>query len=200
MTEYLDLLGTAVFAISGALAAGRKNMDWFGVVALANATAVGGGTLRDLVLDVPVFWAVEPRYIVVASVVALITIPIARHGLRIRRTLLLADACGLALFAVLGASKAMMLQESVLISVIMGVMSGVVGGVIRDVLSGDVPMILRGELYATAALSGAATYVAIEQLANAPKVAALAGILIALTLRLIAIRFRLGLPVFSHRD
>jgi len=197
MIQAIDLFGVAVFAITGALVAGRKQMDLFGVVVLAIITGIGGGTLRDLLLGVPVFWIHQPVYIIVGLGAALITTALARFWTIGRLPLLLADAVGLAFFCVLGAAKALQAGASPGIITLMGVMTGIVGGIIRDILSGDVPLVLRHDLYATCAVLGAGTF-EILIAAGAPiEVAVWAGLLSALVLRLAAIRWHLGLPVVS---
>ena len=153
-----DLFGVFVFAISGALAAVRKDMDIFGVTMIALFPAVGGGTLRDIILDVPVFWVVDTTPVWVtfaAAVISFFLSPLLESRLRV---LIWADAFGLALFAVLGAGKALDATGSVLIAVMMGVATGVVGGMIRDVVCNDLPLVLRREIYATAACAGAGTF------------------------------------------
>jgi uncharacterized membrane protein YeiH len=152
----LDLLGVAVFAVSGALAAGRKGLDMLGVIVIAVVTAVGGGTLRDLLLDRhPIFWIADPTYLVVISVSALLTLSYVRRRPPPGNSLLIADALGLALFTIMGAQIAEGAGLSPIIIVLMGTMTGVAGGVLRDVLSAEVPFILRRDLYATAAIAGA---------------------------------------------
>src|SRR5512141_2272378 len=159
MIHLLDLFGVAVFAITGSLAAGKKHMDLFGVVVLALATALGGGTLRDLILGAyPVFWISSPTYIFVSTGVALAVFFLARFVRPPARALTFADAFGLAVFTVIGADKAISLGVPGSIAVIMGVMTGVAGGIIRDMLSGEIPLVLRKEIYATASLCGAATF------------------------------------------
>ncbi len=196
----LDLAGVAVFAVSGALAAGRKQMDLFGVVVLACVTALGGGTTRDVVLGAyPVFWVADPRYVIVAVVAAIVTFIAVRRWNLPRGLLLLADALGLALFTVIGAEKAMSLGVSGPVSVIMGVVTGVVGGMMRDVLAGDIPFICRSELYATAALCGAIAFTLIAGVAHKPTIAVAAAFLITFGLRLAAIYWGLALPSWHQR-
>ena len=158
-----DVVGIFVFAISGALAAVRKGMDMFGIVVLALMPAVGGGTLRDLILDQPVFWIEGTRTIHIAILGAFITFLFARYldggkGQRLR-WLTWADAVGLALFCVVGAEKALNVTGSYLIAVMMGVVTGVAGGMLRDVLCTEIPLVMKkGEIYATAAFSGAGAF------------------------------------------
>jgi len=197
----LDLFGTAVFAITGALVAGRKELDLFGVVVLALVTALGGGTVRDLVLGArPVFWIQDSTYILLAALPALLTVPLARLGRRPRGLLRTADAFGLALFTVIGAQKALSMGTTPGIAIMMGVMTGVVGGMIRDILSGEIPLILRREVYATASLCGAVVYVLLQRWWPGHPTDLVMAMAVTLALRLSAIRWNLALPVFRHRD
>lgn len=194
----LDLAGVAVFAVSGALAAGRKRMDVFGVLVLATVTGIGGGTLRDLVLGTrPVFWIAEPAYLAMCALAALATVATRSLWASLRGPLLVADALGLALFCVLGTQKALAVQVSGPVAVVMGVMTGVAGGMLRDVLSGEVPLVLRREIYATAALAGAAVYWLAARAGAPTPVPVLLGMTTALGLRLAALRFGLSLPIFE---
>jgi uncharacterized membrane protein YeiH len=201
LIRLFDLFGVAVFAISGALVAGRKQMDLFGVIVLAIVTAIGGGTLRDLLLgSVPIFWIHDPVYILIAAGAALGTMT-TRGIIPQRRTVLLvADAIGLAFFCVLGAAKAIEADAGPTIPMLMGVMTGVVGGVIRDVLAGEVPLILRHDLYATVAVVGAGLFELLIALNTPVEIAAWVSMFLALGLRLGAIRWHWGLPVFSWDD
>ena len=196
----LDLFGTAVFALTGALVAGRKRMDVFGVVVVALVTAVGGGTVRDLVLGRPVFWVADVVYVIVATATALATFMTVRLvssvAGRLRWALLGADALGLAVFTVIGAEKATAAGVHALVVVIMGVMTGVAGGIVRDVLCGEIPLVLRKEIYATASLAEALSYRALERAGASPAVAVAAGAATVLAIRLAAIRWGLSLPVF----
>ncbi len=197
MIQIIDLLGVGVFAISGALLAGRKQMDLFGVLVLALITGIGGGTLRDLLLGVPVFWINQPVYIVVGVGAALATVILARFWVIGRLPLLMADAVGLSFFCVLGAAKALEADAGPIIITLMGVMTGVFGGVLRDILAGDIPLVLRHDLYATCAVVGAGCFEILMAAGAAPVVAIWVGMLSALALRLAAIRWHLGLPMVS---
>lgn len=197
----LDLFGTAVFAISGALAAGRKSMDLFGVVVLAIATALGGGTLRDMGLGAtPLFWMTDSYYLIATTGAALLTVVGSRLMKPPRNILPVADAVGLATFTVIGARKALEMGITPGPAIVMGVMTGVVGGMIRDVLSGEVPLVLRREIYATASLAGALVYVLTQGVWPGLILPTLGGALTVLALRLAAIRWQLSLPVFTHSD
>lgn len=195
---WLDLFGIVVFALSGALMAGRYKLDPFGVVVLASVTAIGGGTIRDIILDTPVFWLTNPIYLYVILATAVLTIIIIRRPKRIpKRFLLIADAFGLALFAVLGTEKALSLGMPISVAVVMGTITGVAGGMIRDVICNVIPMILRQEIYATAAILGGALFALFRYLALPDNIALILAIVGALALRLAAIYWRVSLPAFQ---
>ena len=195
----IDLIGVAVFAVSGALAAGRKRLDLLGVVVIATVTAIGGGTTRDLLLDRhPVFWVTNPSYLVVITVAALSTVAYVRWRPPPNDALAVADALGLAFFVISGAGIASQLDLPGITVVVMGVLTGVAGGVIRDTLTTEIPMILqRGELYATAAITGVVVFLVLIEVGAPAPIPSLAGMTTIVALRLAAILWGLRLPVFS---
>lgn len=198
---YLDIFGIIVFALSGALMAGRYKLDPFGVVVLACVTAVGGGTIRDTILQTPVFWVVKPYYLYVILATALLTIIFIRQPKRIpKRFLLIADALGLALFAVLGTQKSIALGAAFPVAIVMGTITGVAGGMIRDVLCNVIPMILSKEIYALAAMLGGSLFVLFHLLGWPENEATIAAISSALLVRLAAIYWRVSLPAFDIID
>ncbi len=194
----LDMAGTVVFALSGILLACRSRMDPIGMLVLAAVTAVGGGTLRDLVLGVaPVFWIRDPTYLWVILATVLCALVGFHYIHRLNRVVLpVADAFGLALFVIIGANKAMLLGTSGVVAVLMGLFTGVAGGMIRDVLARRVPMVLCREVYATAAIAGGVVFVALASL-GAPRLGILLSLVTTLGLRLAAIRWQLALPVLA---
>lgn len=200
--KLLDLLGVSVSAIAGALAAGRKQLDLLGVVVIAVVTAIGGGTIRDVLMDRhPIFWMADPSYLLVILAATAGTIAWARRRRPPRDALEIADAFGLALFAISGAQIAERAGLSGIIAVLMGTITGCAGGVVRDVLTNEIPMVLRrGNLYASAAIAGASSYLALETLGVARGPAAVAGMAVVAGLRLAAIVWGLRLPVFSVSD
>ncbi|WP_018691628.1 trimeric intracellular cation channel family protein [Algicola sagamiensis] len=205
MYEFLyiiDLIGVAVFAISGTLMAQRKNMDGVGVIVLASVTGIGGGTIRDMILDQKVFWVNDTTYLTVIICAAILTILWIRNERRkiSERWLLLADAIGLSFFVVLGAEKALNLGESAYIAVVMGTMTGCFGGMIRDALCQETPLIFRGQLYAIPCIFGALVYTqAIAQ--NQPDmIAIVCGVLSTLIFRISAIYWDITIPVFKNID
>jgi uncharacterized membrane protein YeiH len=203
----LDLTGVAVFAISGALAAGRRGLDLLGVIVLGMATAVGGGTIRDVLLDRhPIFWLADPAYPTVIVAASLMTVAYTRWRPPPRAALLVADALGLALFSVVGAQVAEAAGLPAVSCVLLGAVTGAAGGAVRDVLSAEVPLILRrGNLYASAAVAGTTTYVLLEWGGVVRAHAAVAGMVVCAGLRFAAIWWGLQLPTFQlgedeHRE
>lgn len=196
---FFDLCGTAVFALTGALAAGRHRMDPFGVTVLAAVTAVGGGTIRDAIIGAtPVFWLRDPNYLIVILATVGFTLVFIRRPRKVPQyTLPIADALGLALFTVIGAQKALSLGLNGMSAVIMGLITGVGGGIIRDVLCRQIPMVLRIEIYATASILGGIAYTLSLQFGMNSQTALWLSMLSALILRLAAIRWHLSLPAFD---
>ena len=198
LLRVLDLIGLVVFAISGALAAGRKGLDLIGVVVLAMVTAIGGGTIRDVLLDRhPIFWLADATYPLLIIASALATVVYARTWRPPESTLLVADALGLALFSVVGAQIAERAGVAAVGCVLLGTVTGAAGGAVRDVLSAEIPLVLRrGDLYASAAIAGTSAYFVLGSLGVGRTPATLAGMAIVAGVRLAAIWWRLQLPVF----
>jgi uncharacterized membrane protein YeiH len=195
---FLDIAGVVVFAVSGALAAMRKELDLIGVLVLALVTAVGGGTLRDLLIDRPVFWVGDPRYVAAIVAASFATVLYVRFREPPDRALAIADALGLGFFAISGAKIADQAGLPGLIVVVMAVVTGVFGGIVRDVLSAEVPLVLRkNTLYATAAIVGASAYVVLAD--EWASVAAGVGMALIIGIRLAAITWNITLPVYRVR-
>ncbi|GEA50595.1 hypothetical protein VIN01S_13990 [Vibrio inusitatus NBRC 102082] len=196
---FIDLFGTAIFAISGVLLAGRLRMDPFGVMVLASVTAIGGGTIRDMMLGAtPVFWIGDTSYIWVIIITSLITMLIVRRPKRVAWYLLpVCDAIGLAAFVGIGVEKALTYQDSHLIAVMMGVLTGCGGGILRDILAREIPMVLRNEVYATACMAGGSMHVGLLMFGLSNTNSMLGGIAVTLSIRLAAIRWHLSLPTFA---
>jgi uncharacterized membrane protein YeiH len=196
---WLDLFSVAVIAASGAMSASRKEMDIGGFALIGVVTGIGGGTVRDLILGYPVFWVGRPEYLGICLVVALAVFFIAPHVAQRWKWLLWADAVGLGLYTVIGADKALAVGASGLIAAGTGVITATFGGVIRDVLCAEIPLILRKEIYATAAAAGATLYVLLHA-AGVGYIAAL-GLAGGLTfgIRAVAIIYSLSLPAYRSR-
>ena len=201
LVRILDLAGIGVFAVSGALAAGRKRLDLLGVFVLASVTAIGGGTIRDLLLDRSPVWLTDATYLIVISVAVAITFAYVRWRRPPLASLLVADALGLALFSVAGAQIAENAGVPATAVVVLGTVTGVGGGVIRDVLSAEIPFVLRrGNLYASTVIVGITAYLALESIGIARQTASLLGMGLIAAVRLAAIRWELALPVFEVNE
>ena len=194
---FLELLGTGVFAFSGVISAERKNLDLTAVVLVAFVVGNGGGTLRDIVMGAtPVFWLIDTNYILVTVTAAVLGI-ILLHYIRVpRRIFLLVDALGLGLFAVVGTEKALYFGFSAPTAVMMGMLTASGGGLFRDILCNDVPLIMRGDIYATAALLGAILYVILAQYPLSKVVVSICAVAFIFFIRLIAIFVGLRMPIF----
>jgi uncharacterized membrane protein YeiH len=195
----LDYAGVAVFAATGALAASRKQLDIIGFLFLASATGIGGGTFRDLILNVPVFWVVNRDYVLICAVVAVVVF-FAAHRVESRYKLLLwLDAIGVAAFSVMGAAKGMAVTGSPAVSIITGMLTATFGGILRDLLAGEPSVLLRPEIYVSAALAGAAIFT-LGDVAGLPQlVSGLAGFAVAFAVRGGALKFGWSFPSYKSR-
>ena len=198
LVQIFDVLAAVVFAVSGALVASRKGLDVMGFMWLAVITGVGGGTVRDLMLNVPVFWVQNPVHVSACLVTAVAMHFVAPLVESRYRTLLWFDAFGLALVTVAGTVKAADVGSPALVAIVMGAVTGCVGGIIRDTL-GHVPSVLLGhEIYVTASVLGACTYVALDALGTGRLTAMTAAFLMTFGVRSLAITLGWSLPVFRE--
>ena len=198
---FFDLFGTAIFAISGVLLAGKLRMDPFGVIVLGTVTAIGGGTIRDISLGaIPIFWVTDTTYLWVIFITCILTMLIIRRPKRLAWWVLpVCDAIGLGVFVSIGVGKALMYQDSAVVAIMMGVMTGCGGGILRDMLAREVPMVLRSEVYATACIAGGILHTGALSLGLSNTVAILLGSSSTLIIRLAAIRWHFSLPIFSPK-
>jgi len=195
----LDYAGIAVFAATGALAASRKQVDMIGFLFFAAITGIGGGTLRDLILGVPVFWVVNPDYLVICVVTAVIVYFTAHLFESRYRLLLWLDAVGLAAYCVFGAWKALSVTGSPVIGVVMGVITASFGGILRDQLAGEPSILLQREIYITAALLGASVYTGLAMADLPVMTAALLAAAAAFAIRGGALKFGWSFPPYKAR-
>lgn len=196
----LDMLAVAVFAISGALVAARREMDPIGFIFLGTVTGLGGGTFRDLVLGQPVFWTQTTSYLWTCIGASLLTFWAARL-LNSRYTALVwMDAVGIAMFAVTGTQKAMLLGHAAVVCVLMGVMTATLGGLIRDIMAAERSLLFHREIYVTATICGGSAYLVLEALALPMEMAALGGFLAGFATRAAAIAFGLKVPNYKRPD
>ncbi|MFD2111928.1 trimeric intracellular cation channel family protein [Thiorhodococcus fuscus] len=195
----ISLGAVATMAAAGVLEAGRKRFDLFGMVVVALAAALGGGSLRDVLLDRPVFWVADQTFLIAALLAALATFFLARVFVLPARLFLIPDAAGLALFTIAGTKVALVWGAPWLVASFMGVITGVVGGILRDVLCNEEPLVFQGSLYATAAWVGGLVFIGLFFLDIDPRLAAVAAGSIIFLLRVAAIRWDIGLPRFRTR-
>lgn len=195
----LDYAGVAVFAATGALAASRKELDLIGFLFFAAVTGMGGGTLRDIILGRPVFWVMDPGYILICVMTGAL-VYFTAHRVEWRyRLLIWLDAIGLAAYCVLGAAKGMAATGSPTIAIVTGIMTATLGGILRDILANEPSVLLRPEIYITAALAGSGAFTAVHATGQPLIVSASVGVAIAFALRGGAIHYGWTLPRYMPR-
>lgn len=198
---WIGLAAVAVTALTGVLDTGRKQMDLIGVLMVGTTTALGGGTVRDLLLDRKVFWLSDQSYLVTALLTSLVCFFLVRVLRLPPRLFVIPDTLGLALFTVVGTQVAVQWQAPWLAASLLGVITGVLGGVLRDVLCNDLPTVfVQGELHASAAWLGALMLLALQHFGVSPVLAALAGMATIFITRMLAIVYRIALPTYTVRQ
>jgi len=198
LVHFFDILAAVVFAVSGALVASRKGLDVMGFMWLAVITGVGGGTVRDVILNVPVFWVQNPIHVSACLVTAVVMHFVAPLVESRPKTLLWFDAFGLALVTIAGTVKSLDVGAPALVAIAMGAVTGSVGGIIRDTL-GHVPsVLLRREIYVTASVLGACAYVGLNGLGVGRQLAMVSGFLVIFGVRSLAFTLGWSLPVFRE--
>ncbi len=196
----LEVIGTVACAISGIRLAATKKFDWFGAYTVGLVTAIGGGTLRDLLLDLPVFWMQTWWYLGVTAL-SLATVIIFRSILVSKdKILFIFDSIGLALFCVIGITKTLAIDYPMWVAVIMGIITGAFGGVIRDILINEEPLVFRKDIYATACLAGSLVYWLLRNTGCSVMVQQLACAAVIIVIRVLTLRYNLSLPVLTGAD
>lgn len=195
----LFILGICVEATTGAIAAGRKKMDFFGVVLIAAIAALGGGTVRDALFNThPLTWVAHPEYLLYTSASAFVTIFIAHKLVRVTKLFLILDALGLATFVVVGTQKILSLNFSPSVAIVSGMITGICGGMLRDILCNDIPLVLRKELYAVIALAGAFLYIVLDHFQLPRNLNVIISLLVIFSARVFAIFFHIEMPIFDY--
>lgn len=191
----IDILGTFAFAISGALVASDKKFDLFGVLIIAFVTAVGGGMLRDILINAhPINWIGDLNYLWIIFLAVFLTFLFKSKMAYLSKTLFLFDTIGISVFTLLGLQKGLSFNLHPIIAIIMGMISAVFGGVLRDVLTNKVPLIFEKEIYASACLAGGISYLIIKELPISDNLNFIISASVIITIRLIAVKFNLELP------
>ena len=197
ITRIIEFLGTFAFAISGIRHAAAKHFDWFGGYVCGIAVAIGGGTIRDVMLETTPFWMTSPIYMICTAMALLFVIVFAKHMEGLRNTWFVFDTLGLALFTIAGIQKSLAFGQPYWVAIIMGCITGSAGGVIRDVLLNNEPVIFQREIYAMAAVAGGVTYWGLDSLGISIEVTVIVSFLITCLIRFLAVRYHLSLPTLK---
>ncbi len=195
--KIIEILGTAAFAISGIRLAAAKQFDWFGAYVVGLVTAIGGGTLRDVLLDLPVFWMLSPVYLVVTFISLMAVIVFRQALVKGMRTLFLFDAIGLALFVVVGVQRTVAAGLPMWVAIVMGTITGSFGGIIRDILINEQPLFFRKDIYATACLAGGVMYWLLSYLRCSEMVPQMVCAITVIGLRIAAVHYGWSLPILK---
>ncbi|MCB9359933.1 MAG: trimeric intracellular cation channel family protein [Flavobacteriales bacterium] len=195
----LDYIGVFVFAMSGILTASNKKLDLFGGFIIAFVTALGGGTLRDLLLNVEIGWILETKYIYIVLAGAFFALLFKKFTQKMSKTIFLFDTIGISLFTILGVQKALLLNAPTEVAVMFGVMTATFGGVIRDILCTEIPLIFRKEIYATACFAGAITYVSLNYFGVNDIINTIISGAIIIATRTVAVIKNLSLPLINEK-
>lgn len=199
--HYLFIMGICVEAMTGAIAAGRKRMDFFGVIMIACITALGGGSVRDALFNThPMTWVAHPQYLLYTSLFAIFTILLAQSLIRVMKVFLILDALGLATFVVVGTEKILSHGYPASVAVISGLITGISGGMLRDILCNDIPLVLRKELYAVIALAGSVFFISLDYLQIPHEINVVVTLLCIFVARLLAIFLHIEMPKFDYAN
>ena len=197
---FCDYLGTFAFAVSGIRLASAKQFDWFGAYVVGLVTAVGGGTVRDILLNTTPFWMTQPSYLIVSGFALLFVAAFRKYVIRLTNTFFIFDAIGLGLFVVVGVVKTLDFGFPMWVAVVMGTITGSFGGIIRDILINEVPLILRKDIYALACVSGGVAYWICLQLALPSTLSQFISAIIVIGVRVLAVKYHISVPVLKGEE
>ena len=198
--NFVDYAGTFAFAISGIRLASAKRFDWFGAYVVGLVTAIGGGTTRDILLDVTPFWMQQPSYLIITGIALLCVIAFGRQLIRLNNTFFIFDAIGLGLFVVVGIERSIQAGFPFWVSIIMVMITGSVGGIMRDILINEVPLIFRKDIYALACVLGGIVFYVCSEFGLPSEITQILSAASVILMRIIAVRFHLGLPALKGHD
>ncbi len=194
----IEVLGTLAFAISGIRLAAARRFDWFGAYSVGLITAIGGGTLRDVFLGLTPFWMLNGSYLVTTGIALAITIIFGRYLVKLNNTFFIFDTIGLALFVVVGIEKSVACGFPFWVAIVMGTVTGIAGGIMRDILINQEPLVFRKEIYALACIMGGLVYWLAWSLGAEKHIVSILAALTVIASRLLAVKYRLGLPVLKQ--
>lgn len=197
---FCDYAGTFAFAISGIRLASAKKFDWFGAYVVGAVTAVGGGTIRDVLLDATPFWMTQASYLVVTGLALVFVAIFRKYVIRLNNTIFIFDAIGLGLFTVVGIAKSLEYGFPIWVAIIMGTITGAFGGMLRDTLINEVPLIFRKDIYASACVMGGLIYYACQQLGLTPAMTQFLAAASVFITRAVAVRYHISLPVLKGEE
>ncbi|MBR6605034.1 MAG: trimeric intracellular cation channel family protein [Prevotella sp.] len=198
--QIIEFMGTFAFAISGIRHAASKRFDWFGGYVCGIAVAIGGGTIRDVMLGAIPFWMTNPIYIICTAMALLVVVVFSKYMQRLNNTWFVFDTFGLALFTIAGIQKSLEYGQPYWVAIIMGCITGAAGGVIRDVLLNNEPVIFRKEIYAMACVLGGITYWLFARNGVSVEISALSSFLVTCMIRFLAVRYHISLPRLKGED
>jgi len=196
----IDYAGTFAFAISGIRLASAKRFDWFGAYVVGFVTAIGGGTIRDLLLDVTPFWMLQPSYLIVTGFALMFVILLGKQVIRLSNTFFIFDAIGLGLFVVVGIEKSLAAHFPFWVAILMGMITGSAGGILRDILINEVPLIFRKDIYALACVVGGLVYLACFKLGVFSMLTQTVSAFSVIITRVLAVKYHISLPVLKGHD
>lgn len=199
LTEFItwcDYLGTFAFAISGIRLAAARRFDWFGAYVVGVVTAVGGGTVRDILLNVPPFWMLRPSYLFISMLALIFTIVFRKYVVRLNHTVFIFDTVGIGLFTIVGVAKTFECGYAWWLAIAMGTITGSFGGMIRDILINQTPLIFRKDIYAMACLIGGAVYVGLMYTTLPIEIIQFIAAFIVVTVRFVSVKYHISIPTF----